>query len=390
MYDKNGFLDIFIMSQRRKFVSSRCNVIDCVMRFLDYVNPYAWVVALRNLAFDAGWLGSTGFDLPIVSVGNLTVGGTGKTPHIEYIINLLKDEFRVATLSRGYKRKSRGFVKAEAGGDVALVGDEPAQIKNKFPGVIVAVDEKRVDGIEHLLREQEQPDVVLLDDAFQHRYVTPGLSIVLVDYNRPVWRDCVLPFGRLREPAGGIERAHMVVVTKCPSQMSAEEMLLCKEKLQLRDATPLFFSTVCYDNPKALFDTPETACAISSGTQVLLLTGIARPEPLRRELERRGAVVTLMQYGDHHDFTSEELCDVEKRFRSLPGERKIILTTEKDAERLMGHRDLPEVLKKDLLCMPIKVRIMENENMFNQIILDYVRKNKRDRCVSAVGDEDKA
>lgn len=360
------------------------------MKFLDLINPYSWAIVLRNLAFDAGWLRSSTFDLPIVSVGNLTVGGTGKTPHIEYIINLLKDEFEVATLSRGYKRKSRGFVKAGVGGDVSLVGDEPAQIKNKFPEITVAVDEKRVDGIEHLLREPKRPDVVLLDDAFQHRYVTPGLSILLVDYNRPVWKDCVLPFGRLREPASGIGRAHMVVVTKCPSSMSAEGMLQCKEKLQLRETTPLFFSTVCYDEPKPLFNTSQSACAISADTQVLLLTGIARPEPLRCELERRGAVVTLMQYADHHDFTSDELADVEKRFLSLPGERKIILTTEKDAERLIGRDDLSEVLKKNLLCMPIKVHIMENENMFNQIILDYVRKNKRDRSVSAVGDEDKA
>ena len=360
------------------------------MSFFDVLNPYSWAVVLRNLAFDAGWLCSTTFDLPIVSVGNLTVGGTGKTPHIEYIINLLKDEFEVATLSRGYKRKSSGFVKASAGGDVSLVGDEPAQIKNKFPEITVAVDEKRVDGIKHLLRESRCPDVVLLDDAFQHRYVTPGLSIVLVDFNRPVWRDSVLPFGRLREPASGIARANMVVVTKCPSSMTAEEMRQCKDKLQLCESTPLFFSTVCYNEPKALFDTPESACTISSETQVLLLTGIARPEPLKRELERRGAVVTLMQYGDHHDFTSDELADVEKRFCSLPGERKIILTTEKDAERLLGRDDLPEALKKNLLCMPIKVRIMENENMFNQIILDYVRKNKRDRSVSAVGNEDKA
>lgn len=347
--------------------------------FIDYINPYSWVVTLRNVAFDKGWLESKSFTLPIISVGNLTVGGTGKTPHIEYIIELLKDEFEIATLSRGYKRKSRGYATAVNDGDVAIVGDEPAQIKKKFPYITVAVDEKRVDGIENLLKEEKKPDVVLLDDAFQHRYVTPGLSIVLIDYNRPVWRDCVLPFGRLREAAKGIKRADVVVMTKCPADISREKKLQCEKMLRMKDGTPLFFSTICYDEPKALFDTSDSKCTLGHGTQVLLLTGIAQPEPLKKELERRGAAVTLMQYGDHHNFSTDELKEVEKRFASLQGEEKFIITTEKDAERLVGRNDLPETIKENTFCIPIKVRIIENEKMFNQIILDYVRKNQRDR-----------
>lgn len=349
------------------------------MRLIDYINPYCWVVALRNFAFDAGWLESRSFDLPIISVGNLTMGGTGKTPHIEYIVNLLKDEFNIATLSRGYRRKTKGFFMADEYCDAVQIGDEPAQIKKKFPSIIVAVDEKRVNGITRLLEEDKKPQVILLDDAFQHRYVTPGLSILLVDYNRPTWRDCVLPFGRLREAAEGIRRAHAVIVTKCPADISGEERKLFKKMLGAKEDTPIFFSTVCYDEPVATFDANNSRCKINSSSQVLLLTGIARPEPLKRELERQGADVTMMKYPDHHHFTSNELKDIASKFASMSSENKIIITTEKDAERIIGRNDLPIIIKENIYTMPIKVKITENEKMFNQIIIDYVRKNQRDR-----------
>lgn len=360
------------------------------MGFWDYINPYCWVTDIRNFAFDKGWLKSSFFHLPVVSVGNLTVGGTGKTPHIEYIINLLKEEYHIATLSRGYKRASKGYVKATSGCDTSIIGDEPAQIKSKFPDITVAVDEKRVDGIEHLLSEEKQPDVILLDDAFQHRYVTPGLSIVLVDSNRPIWNDNVLPFGRLRERADGIKRADVIVVTKCPQTMQESQKQQFRQKLGQKNETPVFFSTVCYDNPKALFDVAEQQCTIGKGTNVLLLTGIARPEPLKKELESRGAEVTLMQFADHHNFSRAELDNVAKKFASLPSDNKTIITTEKDAERITGRNDLPYIIKEKCYSLPIKVRIMDEEKMFNQIIIDYVRKNQRDRSVSAVSDEDKA
>lgn len=360
------------------------------MGFWDYINPYCWVTDIRNFAFDKGWLKSSFFHLPVVSVGNLTVGGTGKTPHIEYIINLLKEEYHIATLSRGYKRASKGYVKATSGCDTSLIGDEPAQIKSKFPDITVAVDEKRVDGIEHLLSEEKQPDVILLDDAFQHRYVTPGLSIVLVDSNRPIWNDNVLPFGRLRERADGIKRADVIVVTKCPQTMQESQKQQFRQKLGQKNETPVFFSTVCYDKPKALFDVAEQQCTIGKGTNVLLLTGIARPEPLKKELESRGAEVTLMQFADHHNFSRAELDNVAKKFASLPSDNKTIITTEKDAERITGRNDLPYIIKEKCYSLPIKVRIMDEEKMFNQIIIDYVRKNQRDRSVSAVSDEDKA
>lgn len=349
------------------------------MRPIDYINPYNWVVTIRNFAFDAGWLESKSFDLPIISVGNLTVGGTGKTPHIEYIINLLKDNFEIATLSRGYRRKTKGFFKADERCNAKEIGDEPAQIKKKFPNITVAVDEKRVNGISHLLKEEKKPDVILLDDAFQHRYVKPGLSIVLVDYNRPTWSDNVLPFGRLRETADGIRRAHMVIVTKCPADISEQEKKYFKKMLGTKKETPIFFSTVCYDEPIAIFDVKNNRCTINSDSKILLLTGIARPEPLKKELERRGATVTLMKYPDHHHFTSNELKETASKFASLPSGKSIIITTEKDAERIIGRNDLPIIIKENIYIIPIKVKITENEKMFNQIIVDYVRKNQRDR-----------
>ena len=349
------------------------------MRLIDYINPYCWVVTVRNFAFDAGWLESKSFNLPIISVGNLTVGGTGKTPHIEYIVNLLKDEFNIATLSRGYRRKTKGFFKAAEEYNATDIGDEPAQIKKKFPSITVAVDEKRANGIIQLLKEKNKPQVILLDDAFQHRYVTPGLSIVLVDCNRPTWRDHVLPFGRLREPANGIKRAHAVIVTKCPADISEKERESIRKKLGTKKDTPIFFSTVCYDEPVAIFDTQKSRCRIDKNSEILLLTGIARPEPLKKELEQRGASVTLMKYPDHHHFTSNELKEIAAKFASLPSGNKIIITTEKDAERIVGRNDLPIIIKENIYTIPIKVRIIEEETMFNQIIVDYVRKNQRDR-----------
>ncbi len=349
------------------------------MRPIDYINPYCWAVAIRNYAFDIGWLESRSFELPIISVGNLTVGGTGKTPHIEYIVNLLKDEFTIATLSRGYRRKTKGFFLADKNSCASDIGDEPAQIKKKFPEATVAVDEKRVNGIAQLLKEKKVPDVILLDDAFQHRYVTPGLNILLVDYNRPTWRDSVLPFGRLREPADGIRRAHVVIVTKCPADITTDRKEHFKKMLGAKRETPIFFSTVCYDKPITLFNSKEKICKTGNYSEVLLLTGIARPEPLKKELEQRGANVTLMKYPDHHNFTNDELKEIATKFASLPSEKSIIITTEKDAERIVGRNDLPEIIKENIYTIPIKVKITENEKMFNQIIVDYVRKNQRDR-----------
>lgn len=336
------------------------------------------------MAFDLGWLPSTTFDTPIISIGNLTVGGTGKTPHTEYIISLLKEDFKVATLSRGYKRKTKGYVTAVQGDcNMERVGDEPSQIKNKFPDITVAVDEKRVNGISQLLKSGNKPEVILLDDAFQHRYVKPGLNILLTDYNRPIWKDNIMPFGRLREDADGKERADVIIVTKCPENIGKKEKAYCIDKLNNKNNAPVFFSTIYYGSPIYLFNNiGKKELAITADTEILLLTGIACPEPLKIELEKRGAKVTLMQFPDHHNFTERELKEVEKKFLSVTNKEKAIITTEKDAERMISNPNLPQIIKENIYVIPIKIKIIDNENKFNQIIIDYVRKNKRNSGIS--------
>lgn len=358
------------------------------MELLNYINPYNWIICLRNIAFDKGWLPSKRFDLPVICVGNLTVGGTGKTPHIEYIINLLKDDYAIATLSRGYRRTSKGYVKACVGCDMRTVGDEPSQLKNKFPEITVAVDEKRVHGIENLLKEDERPEIILLDDAFQHRYVKAGLYILLVDYNRPVWRDSVMPFGRLREPTQGLRRADAVVITKCPPTIGKSEREHIKQIVNDIAAKPVFFSTVCYDTLRPLYPAACKEHTMGQGDEILLVTGIARPEPLKKELETRGANVKLIQFADHHDFTSAEIAEIASTFATLPSKKSIIVTTEKDAERIVGRNDIPQIIKENIYSIPIRVKIIDEENKFNQIIKDYVTENTGDRSILAVGNED--
>lgn len=341
----------------------------------DALNPYAWIMAIRNRAFDARKIASKSFDLPIICIGNISVGGTGKTPHTEYLIRLLKRERSVAVLSRGYGRKSKGYLKADEHTAMPQIGDEPFQIKNKFPDITVAVCERRVEGVENLLKEREKPSVILLDDAYQHRHIKAGLYILLVDHNRPIWNDAVLPFGRLRESDKGARRADIVIITKCDKNITPEQMSYYKACLKTKKGAPVFFSTVEYGTPYPLF--PENPAKALNTKNILLLTGIAKPQPLKKEIERSGATVTLIQYPDHHNFTAEDIKEIAARFEKIEGS-KAILTTEKDATRLKGMKNLPQIIKKSTYAIPIEVKILNNEeDTFNQIIIDYVTENTR-------------
>lgn len=344
----------------------------------DLVNPYRWITEVRNLAFDNGTLCSSTFDIPIICIGNITVGGTGKTPHTEYLISLLKEKENVAVLSRGYGRDTKGYIKADKQSTMPMIGDEPFQIKEKFPDITVAVCEKRVTGATRLLASDNAPTVILLDDAYQHRHIKAGLYILLVDYNRPIWADCVLPFGRLRESEKGAQRADIVIVTKCPDSITPQQMEACRSMLKTKEGTPVFFSKVQYGSIYPLFACNKTTQpSIEKGDNILLLTGIAKPGPLKKEIERRGAQVTLMQYADHHNFSSGDIEKTADEFSKLSG-RKYILTTEKDATRLRQIEKMPQEIKESIYVIPIEVKIIdEKENMFNQIILDYVTKNSR-------------
>lgn len=348
-------------------------------KLADIINPYSWLTTFRNIAFDRGWIKSSSFDLPIICIGNITVGGTGKTPHTEYLIRLLEQQEQVAVLSRGYGRKSKGYIKADAESAMVLIGDEPHQIKSKFPGITVAVCEKRVTGVENLLKEEDKPSVILLDDAFQHRHIKAGLYILLIDSNRPIFNDCILPFGRLRESSRGAQRADVVIFTKC-NKADAQQMAHLKEQLQTKEGTPVFFSMVEYGTPYPVFEKADISTpAIDSESNILLLTGIAKPEPLKKEIEKRGAKVTLLQYADHHNFSEKDFAEIAKSFAAIKG-KKFILTTEKDATRLRGASSLPQSIKESIYALPIEIKILnDDENMFNQIIKDYVEKNRRNR-----------
>lgn len=345
----------------------------------DIINPYRWIMEARNRAFDSGLLACCSFGTPIICIGNISVGGTGKTPHTEYIIRLLKEREKVAVLSRGYGRKTHGYIKADEHSTMPMIGDEPFQIKEKFPEVTVAVCEKRVIGASNLLAGDNAPSVILLDDAYQHRHIKAGLYILLVDYNRPIWNDCTLPFGRLRESDKGTRRADIVIITKCPADISSRQMEDCRRNLKTKEGTPVFFSKVEYGEIYPLFTHgTKQHTSIEMGTNVLLLTGIAKPAPLKKEIEERGARVTLMQYADHHNFTSNDIDEIATAYNKMDG-KKIILTTEKDATRIRRASNLPQEIKENIYAIPIEIKIIDNkEKIFNQIILDYVTEDSRD------------
>jgi tetraacyldisaccharide 4'-kinase len=338
---------------------------------------YGIVVFVRNKLFDWGLLKSVAFQIPVVSIGNITVGGTGKTPLTEYILRLLFQEYKVAVLSRGYKRKTKGHVVSELNSVADEIGDEPCQIKQKFPNAIVAVNESRVDGIKRICADFPDIDVILLDDAFQHRYVKPGLSIVLSDYGRPVYDDCLLPAGRLREGKSAINRADAVIVTKCPDQLNHFEQDLITRKLNLNDGQAVFFTKIKYGDPKPVFEGVKKIESIS-GFSILLLTGIANPKPLRDYICQLAEIKDEAHFADHHLFNLNDLKTVRAKFDKITDNQKIILTTEKDAVRLRNISGVDKILIESLYFVPIEICfINQSENEFNLNILNYVRENKR-------------
>ena len=346
---------------------------------------YGWGVSLRNKLFDWGWLRSESFSIPVICIGNLAVGGTGKTPHTEYLIRLLQQAgLQVATLSRGYKRKTKGYVLATSRSTAREVGDEPCQMKRKFPHVRVAVDANRRQGIGKLMQlDTPRTDVILLDDAFQHRYVNAGLNILLTDYNRLFCEDRLLPAGLLREPASGKNRAQMVIVTKCPKDIKPIDFNITAKRLQLYPYQQLYFTQVRYGSPMPLFPEKNIRAIhpdalTGENTQILLVTGIASPRPMLEEVQRYTRQVTLMDFDDHHEFSAGDLRLIGQKFARLGAKNRFILTTEKDAARLKDHPALPSELKPHIHVLPIEVDfIKKKKDIFNQNILKYVRTHSR-------------
>lgn len=357
----------------------------------DWLRPLSWLygigVKIRNTMFDCGILPSEAFNVPVISVGNITVGGTGKTPHTEYLIRILQDKFNIAVLSRGYKRKSRGFLIADNDTPMKMIGDEPYQIKRKFPAITVAVDRKRRRGIKKLISNEYVKDieVVLLDDAFQHRYVKPGINILLVDYHRLINEDALLPAGRLREHESGKNRANIVIVTKCPSEIKPMDFRVIQKALDLYPYQELFFTTLRYGNLKQMYGTKSIPLdTLNESENILLLTGIASPKQLLLDLEKHSQKITQLAYGDHHNFSKSDVTKINDTFASLKGE-KIIITTEKDASRLYETKGLSDEVKENIYMLPVEIEFMRNgEQTFNDNIIGYVRKNSRNSILSKV------
>lgn len=355
-----------------------------------WLYPASWIygagVWLRNKLFDWGYYKERSFDLPVICIGNLTVGGTGKTPHTEYLIRLLQKNYQVAVLSRGYKRKSKGFVLAKENTSVHQLGDEPYQMKQKFPHIHMAVDADRCHGIEELCKANVTPttDVVLLDDAFQHRHVKAGVNILLVDHNRLITEDALLPAGRMREPLSGKDRAHVVIITKCPKNMKQIDYTVLRKQMDLYAFQQLYFTTLDYGKLRPLFNGGKEYAIqnIHPAVHILLVTGIASPQVLEDELSAINYHIHTLAYGDHHDFTDNDMQEIETQFHHLPEDKRMIITTEKDAARMVSHPQLPESIKPYIYVLPIEIVFLQDQQeMFNKYILDYVRKNTRNSCL---------
>ena len=351
----------------------------------EWLIPLSWLygigVGFRNQLFNIGLLKQHDYDIPIISVGNITVGGAGKTPHVEYLIRLLKDKVKVAVLSRGYKRKTHGYVLANDSSIVTDIGDEPYQMKQKYQDVHIAVDKKRVDGIAHITGDAEtnDTDVILLDDAFQHRYVKPGINILLVDYHRLIIYDKLLPAGRLREPQSGKNRADIVIITKCPKDLKPMEFRVLTKAMNLYPYQSLYFTTIEYESLTPLFAKEKSTIEKEAleDKHVMLITGIASPKQIIIDLKPHVKEMTTLAFSDHHQFKSKDIMKINETFNAIKGE-KIIVTTEKDATRLEQLEGLSEEVKQNLYVLPIKVKFMINqEEEFNDKIIDYVRKNSR-------------
>jgi tetraacyldisaccharide 4'-kinase len=320
---------------------------------------YGLVTSIRNFLYDKGILKSHMFDLPIIAVGNLSVGGTGKTPQIEYLIRLLSVNYKIATLSRGYKRKSEGFILADESSNAEILGDEPFQLYQKFKNIQVAVNANRKNGIEQLLSQSNKPEIILLDDAFQHRKVKAGFYILLTAYNDLYTNDFILPTGNLRESRSGAQRANVIVVTKCPVGLSEIEQNKIKDKLRLDNDQKVFFTFIDYD--ESVFSKNKSLHVSDlKNTDKLFLAGIAKPESFFAYLQSESN--ECLVYPDHHHFTQNDLIKIREKIKN-----KIIITTEKDFVRLSG-----KLTDDSLFYLPIKSKFVNNGNDFDKTILNYV------------------
>ncbi|MFL5774568.1 MAG: tetraacyldisaccharide 4'-kinase [Flavisolibacter sp.] len=340
---------------------------------LPFAILFWFAVVIRNWLYDKKIMKSVSFGLPLICVGNLSVGGTGKSPMVEYLVRHLKNRFKVATLSRGYKRKTKGYALATAGTTAIDIGDEPMQFHLKFPDIPVAVGEERLDAIPQLLHDRPDTQAVILDDAFQHRVVNAGLNILLTDYGNLFTRDFFLPTGDLRDQRRSYKRAHIIIVTKCRPDLSEEERKKLSQEINPLPHQKLFFTCVSYGTPYHI--SKRNFQFIDEKTEVLLVTGIANPRPLKVFLEERVETYYMMSYNDHHIFSIMDWKDIKKRFEHIQATKKIILTTEKDSMRLLKFRE--EMNGMPFYVLPIEHKFLfHQENEFNDIVIQFIQNFK--------------
>ncbi|MBJ6119992.1 tetraacyldisaccharide 4'-kinase [Pontibacter sp. BT310] len=329
---------------------------------------YGGVTSLRNTAYNQGWFASRKFNLPVIAVGNLTVGGTGKTPHVEYLLRLLHN-YRVATLSRGYKRSTKGFVLADENATAATIGDEPFQYHADFQEVQVAVSEKRVEGVEQLLQLSPKPEVIVLDDAMQHRAIQPSLNLLVTDYNRLFYKDHMLPAGLLREPKNGARRADAVLVSKCPVTIQASEMNSITSRIHkhCNSETPVFFTGFRYGQPVPIGNAGQLS------KHIVLLTGIANADPLKHYLkEHQFKLLHHASFPDHYMYSASDMAHIKKELKKHPKDT-IVLTTRKDAVKLMDASLQNYSLHLPLFYIPIEVYFVSGDDDFNELVLQHVK-----------------
>lgn len=359
---------------------------------MDYLNrsvhinkwllPVSWlyglIVYFRNKLFDWKIFSQKQFPIPVICIGNITVGGTGKTPHTEYLVELLKNQYKVAVLSRGYGRKTKGFILATANSTSCIIGDEPFQIKQKYSDIIVAVDENRCRGIRYLLDSGTPPDVILLDDAFQHRYVKPSFTILLTDFNRPMNQDALLPAGRLRESVSHAAKANIIVMTKCPDTLSPIDFRLLTYDIKPYPYQSLFFTKFTYKKLVPIFGDKENSLDLNflKDKHILVVTGIASPSVMIEKLKKYTGKIYEITYPDHHSFSEKDIEHIKTEFDKIQSDNKIIITTEKDATRLILMDNIDDSLKQSIFYLPIRVLFRENgQQIFNDKILEHVREN---------------
>lgn len=344
--------------------------------------PIAWIYALvvwiRHKMFDAGKLKSRKFAIPTICVGNITVGGTGKTPFVEYLIRLLQPKHELAVVSRGYKRKSKGMQVSSENSTAEVLGDEPYQIFKKFPKTLVVADSNRCRAIDYIEESHKSVSAIILDDAYQHRYVRAGLKILLIDYNRPIKDDYLLPAGNLRDLKSAQKRANIIVVTKCPSDLKPIDFRNLIKDIKPFPYQSLFFATQEYDTPYHCLTGEKVE--LSKEQSLVLFTGIAKPEPLEEYLREQVKELRTLAFADHHNYNQRDNDKIRGEYLKFANDNRWIITTEKDAAKLSAFSDK---IKERLIIIPVKVKILnEGESVLSKKITDYVEKNRRNSQLS--------